>query len=329
VEYFVFECGGDSSKGDGGVENAGRRAWSGLLDCARDQARVFHAPARHYKALRLVPDASYAWMVSFLSPDWAIERCLIGAGEEFLKDFGGIADWASEACLRELIGPNFGPGRRPVPKSNSGTNASTSSSALQDLWANAFDAWISPVGMAEPHQVVYMRPIDHATASSSSPQHWPTWVTETLKLAEPDLNSAQGERGLFALTATDPLGVCQPPDENQKRNLLLERDLQELCAAPSSGLTWWHGFGFAADYHEKGFIVAAEVSSVLELARKYEQGAVYRYRKAPPGSAACFLRETVPVCIPEVEASILVAPCERPPTDTADPAWTPASGQAG
>lgn len=128
VEYFVFEThspiGADSGlpaeaeaarsslaarseKEDESPHRSARpRAWRGVLDCADDTLRTLRAPGGHYKALVLAEGSSYAWMVTVFGA--GIPVGTIGAGERFLREFAGVADWATEACLRELIGPNFG-----------------------------------------------------------------------------------------------------------------------------------------------------------------------------------------------------------------------------
>merc|ERR1711879_43360 len=131
----------------------------------------------------------------------------------------------------------------------------------------------------------------------------------------------ESKRGLFALTAMNPLGHPKPLQENLLQNKLLEQDLQDLCSgAEGVRRVWWRSFGFTAGWREDGFTVAADPESVLQLARRYRQGAIYRYQPAPPCAMGMgvFLRTTVPVCMPDTGADVLILPCSRPPFDNAD-----------
>ncbi len=95
VDYFIFHP-------DGAVEKVtlGR-------DAAAGQRLVVAIPGNCWKALRLHPGASHVLLANVLSPGWTPERVKIGAGAEFLQRYTGRAPWATEAALRELIGPNF------------------------------------------------------------------------------------------------------------------------------------------------------------------------------------------------------------------------------
>jgi len=95
VDYYIFHP-------DGRVEKVtlGR-------DLAAGQQLVIAVPGNCWKALRLHDGASYALMANVLSPAWTPERVKIGAGEAFLRRYRDAAPWATEAVLRELIGPNW------------------------------------------------------------------------------------------------------------------------------------------------------------------------------------------------------------------------------
>jgi hypothetical protein len=45
-------------------------------------------------------------MANVLSPEWTPDRVKIGAGPEFIRRYRATAPWATDAFLRELIGPN-------------------------------------------------------------------------------------------------------------------------------------------------------------------------------------------------------------------------------
>ena len=97
VDYFIFHP-------DGAVEKVtlGRDASAG-------QQLVVAIPGHCWKALRLHPGASHVLLANVLSPGWTPERVKIGAGRDFLARYTGRAPWATEAALRDLIGPNFRP----------------------------------------------------------------------------------------------------------------------------------------------------------------------------------------------------------------------------
>lgn len=95
VDYFIFHP-------DGQVEKATLGH-----DAAAGQQLVVAIPGNSWKALRLHPGASHVLLVNVLSPGWTPDRVKIGAGLEFLARYTGRAPWATDAALRELIGPNF------------------------------------------------------------------------------------------------------------------------------------------------------------------------------------------------------------------------------
>ena len=95
VDYFIFHSDGKVEK-----KTLGR-------DLAAGQVLVVSIPASCWKALQLHPGSGYALMANVLTPQWTKDRVKIGAGREFLKSYTGHSQWATEAFLRELIGPNF------------------------------------------------------------------------------------------------------------------------------------------------------------------------------------------------------------------------------
>jgi predicted cupin superfamily sugar epimerase len=97
VDYFVFHPDGRAEK-----FTLGR-------DVAAGQVLVVPIPGGCWKALRLHPGAGYALMANALSPEWTADRVKIGAGEAWIARYRGAAPWATDAFLRELIGPNFIP----------------------------------------------------------------------------------------------------------------------------------------------------------------------------------------------------------------------------
>ena len=79
------------------------------MDLAHGQRPVVAVPGGCWKALRLHHGAAYALMANTLSPGFTPDRVKIGAGPAFLTHFKGKAPWATEATLKELIGPNWIP----------------------------------------------------------------------------------------------------------------------------------------------------------------------------------------------------------------------------
>jgi predicted cupin superfamily sugar epimerase len=97
VDYFVFHPDGRAER-----FTLGR-------DVAKGQTLVVPVPGGSWKALRLHPGAGYALMANALSPEWTPDRVKIGAGPGWIARYRGAAPWATEAFLRDLIGPNFTP----------------------------------------------------------------------------------------------------------------------------------------------------------------------------------------------------------------------------
>ncbi|HEY4301782.1 MAG TPA: cupin domain-containing protein [Candidatus Didemnitutus sp.] len=97
VDYFIFHPDGRAEK-----LTLGR-------DAAAGEHLVVAVPGGCWKALRLHPGAKFALMANVLSPEWTADRVRIGANRAFLDRFAGHAPWATDAFLRNLIGPNFTP----------------------------------------------------------------------------------------------------------------------------------------------------------------------------------------------------------------------------
>jgi uncharacterized protein len=94
VDYFVFHP-------DGSVEKftMGR-------DVEHGQVLVIPVHGGCWKALRLHPGVDYVLLANCLSPDWTPDRVRIGENDAWVARYAGRAPWATEAFLRELIGPN-------------------------------------------------------------------------------------------------------------------------------------------------------------------------------------------------------------------------------
>jgi predicted cupin superfamily sugar epimerase len=79
------------------------------MDLAHGQRPVVAVPGGCWKALRLHKGAAYALMANALSPEFTPDRVRIGAGAAFIAQYKDKAPWATEATLKELIGPNWIP----------------------------------------------------------------------------------------------------------------------------------------------------------------------------------------------------------------------------
>ena len=97
VDYFIFHPDGRAEKVTLGMDLAG------------GERPVVAVPGGCWKALRLRDGSRYALMANTLSPEFTPDRVRIGEGAAWLRRYKGKTPWASEAMLRELIGPNWKP----------------------------------------------------------------------------------------------------------------------------------------------------------------------------------------------------------------------------
>ena len=187
---------------------------------------------------------------------------------------------------------------------------------LGERWAESYDCWVNAPGST--HTPIYTRPQKNNTTTTTYDDDWGTneWPRAVRELSLP----------IFGLTAANPRGEDWPDDRNRQANALLQQELEVLSntAGSSSGnapcCCWWNGLGFGETWQEKGFIVSCERSKVLELATKYQQGAVYEFVFTEEEEAVV-LRRTVPVLVPNVEADVRIVTCPRPPFATSDPEY--------
>lgn len=189
---------------------------------------------------------------------------------------------------------------------------------LRDLWATSFEGWVGPPGAES--QVVYLKPVDEGEAAAEEGE---VQSPEFASL-EPALELADQWGGVFGVTAFNPMGQDREHGENMAKNELLKAEIESLCARVDG--RWWPSFGFAGDWHEKGFTVAAPQDEVIKLAKDFGQGAVFRFYRAAPSAArgAPVMRETVPALIADTEADVPMVPAARPAISRADPEWAPA-----
>ena len=181
---------------------------------------------------------------------------------------------------------------------------------LQTLWADAYDAWLDVPG--EPHpSVVYARPVV-PDRRVDEPRDGPT--REDAKPFPAVVTSSRS----FALTGFNPMGTKTAMAKNKMANEALREDLASLERPKPRAV--WASFGFAHDWREDGFVVAfheaddvAEArAAIVELAVKYDQGAVYEYAPVP-NDATQILRKTVPAAMgAAVEADAALERCGKP-----------------
>jgi hypothetical protein len=193
-------------------------------------------------------------------------------------------------------------------------SAAMSSSArekdLQTLWADAYDAWLDVPGEPRP-SVVYARPAvpDPRVDASDDP------AREAAGTAFPAIVTTSRS---FALTGFNPMGTKTAMAKNKMANEALREDLASLERPKPRAV--WASFGFAHDWREDGFVVAfheaddvAEArAAIVELAVKYDQGAVYEYAPAP-NDPTRLTRKTVPAAMSAgVEADVALERCGKP-----------------
>ncbi|CAE7208229.1 unnamed protein product [Symbiodinium pilosum] len=109
------------------------------------------------------------------------------------------------------------------------------------------------------------------------------------------------------------MGQPQSEEANAKVMEELAAELAERLATGEGKLReYWRSFGFnlKEGWREDGFTVIAEEAYVMALARRFRQGAIFQFQRLPGGAA--FRRNTVPVCLPNTDAAVSVAVCERP-----------------
>ena len=165
-----------------------------------------------------------------------------------------------------------------------------SASDLQIQWAGGRDVWPEvPAGIELDKNFVSIqtkvRDNSDIDSPPSSKNGWPHVVKSSV---------------LFGFGAYNPRGQNLPFDVNEKQHDLLKQDIEaSLSKYPLSSAMFWEAAAIWEDQsYEKGFILAFQEEKdeglVLskELARKYDQGALYQYQLQEDGR---MIRETIPV----------------------------------
>ena len=168
-----------------------------------------------------------------------------------------------------------------------------SDEVLQSLWSEAIEGMINVPGMDEDayennpdggkSKVLYLCP---SSGSNSNNDHG---IRKDFVWPEPFRNG----RRVFCLTGHNPMGQTVSKDLNQKANEeLLERIMKgDFVTDDEVNITakyiYWHSFGFhmVEGWREDGFAlsfneneVAVGRNAVLNLARDFNQGAIYEFK---------------------------------------------------
>jgi hypothetical protein len=174
---------------------------------------------------------------------------------------------------------------------------------LRELWAQSYDGWVVPSG------TVYLKP---TTAS-----------LDAISRACDALPSVVNEMFLFAVTGHNPMGIEVDATANAEANAKLLEDLRRLTDVRAM----WPSFGFSADWREDGYVCAFEdrergLEVMVEVAKKYAQGAIYAYEAVredgaaedePARGARALLRRTVPAAMSDVVADeVIMVMCDEP-----------------
>ena len=185
--------------------------------------------------------------------------------------------------------------------------ANRTNAALKSLWAKACDAWV--LDYQNNNGVIYLKPLTNRDEDDvnedGQKKKFPRWIRD-------------GQ--VFCLTAHNPFGRRRSKDENCLAN---ERLKAALIVESKNGRDFkmWDSFGFSVDssdeWREDGFAVAfvdrvsdEDEQFIVDLAKEYLQGAVYRYRWSRGGYA--LERKTVKALLEDVEEVVYVEISEKP-----------------
>ena len=156
----------------------------------------------------------------------------------------------------------------PGAKEYSTSAASGRDPALQGLFSGALGGMVGVPGVRKG-QVFYLAPAPEQPPGFPAGRKWPPVFDGVV----------------FCLTAWNPMGIDAPPELNEQANTLLFKDLGKLRDPSPRAL--WRGFGFtgAGTWREEGFWVsykeehtAEGEATILDLASKYRQAAIYVHR---------------------------------------------------
>ena len=172
-------------------------------------------------------------------------------------------------------------------------------SELRQLWATSYDGWIDAPGARE--STIYLRPAKNDADVRSA-------------RTAGDVPPIARTQYLFAVTAHNPMGVETLAERNRRANDALLEDLKRIPNATAT----WESFGFSAEWREDGYVCAFEDGeegreTMVAIAKKYAQGAIYAY-EAHDEFPWALRRRTVSAAMSDaVDADVIVVRCEEPP----------------
>ncbi len=179
----------------------------------------------------------------------------------------------------------------------------TKQKSLEDLrqqWAGGRDAWLNvPLTTSEDNNkeeslTCLLTRIQTQQGGSTNASEWPKVVQVST---------------LFGLSAYNPRGKELQPEINLGRQSKLNKDLGRAKSDKGLPLIVWDALGIWEDgSSEPGFILAVPRSMEekglalsISLAKKYDQGAIYRFRLDNNG---VMVRDTIGVRDPGCEAQV-------------------------
>ena len=108
--------------------------------------------------------------------------------------------------------------------------ATVSDAKLSSMWTTAMDGMINVPGcdaLSSAEGVLYLAPMP--SKPPDPPTAWPKIFAKGV---------------VFALTASNPMGIDAPAAENQAANEALEQDILDLQRRQMAPRAWWRSFGF-------------------------------------------------------------------------------------
>ena len=189
------------------------------------------------------------------------------------------------------------------PDSGAPSGMKKTAQELQSQWAGGIDVWRA-VPVANDQTILICNRVqrsDYEEPTTASSE-WPAIVQRSV---------------LFGFGAYNPRGQTLPDDINEKQHASLQADIEEGLKKYTAAATYWEAASLWEDgSSEKGFIIAVDASSpdlrqaqrwVVELATKYNQGAIYKFHyDNQQQQQQRLIRETVAVLDPGTDATVSV-----------------------
>jgi len=184
-----------------------------------------------------------------------------------------------------------------------------STQELQSQWAGGIDVW-SAVPLANGETLAIQNRVKRTSDGNDASEQdaWPDIVCDSI---------------LYGFGAYNPRGQVISDEMNEQQRALLRADVQRGLLT-DAGATFWEAASLWEDgSYEKGFIVAIPSASsnstlhqaqswVVDLATKYNQGAIYKFHF----EEGRLMRETVPVLDPGTDAMVQVVRDDIPIPDS-------------